>query len=53
MADGPASKKPRMGVNDFVGESDPRYAKACELYKAAGYVALPEKFEEIHCQKDK
>lgn len=49
----PAAKKPRMGVNNVIGVSDARYAKALELYRAAGYNDKDvQALEEIHCMKD-
>lgn len=48
-----ANDKPRMGVNNIIDATDARFAKAHELYKAAGYCDKNlESFEEIHCMKD-
>jgi len=48
----PVAKKPRMEVNNIIGPSDARYAKAYELYRAAGYDEKDANtLEEIHCMK--
>jgi NAD(P)-dependent dehydrogenase (short-subunit alcohol dehydrogenase family)/mannose-6-phosphate isomerase-like protein (cupin superfamily) len=45
---------PKMLVNNIINSDDPRYAKALELYKAAGYdESDAQTFEEIHCTKDR
>ncbi|CAE8612785.1 unnamed protein product [Polarella glacialis] len=55
--DGPAAKKPRMGVNGTVGPEDSRHTKAAVLFRAAGYAEAGteavREFSEIHRQSEK